>query len=72
LSSSNLQISDVTLAINEDQCAKQEIRHLTYETVFVLVVGEKRSSTSTFQCYGGPNSASETVSSLVGLRSKTE
>lgn len=50
LRSSKWQRSNATFGINEDQCVTAETRHTTYETVYLFVIGEVQSSSSTFQC----------------------
>jgi hypothetical protein len=57
LKSSNWQTTSGTFSINEDQCVTEESRHITPETVYLVVVGEKQSTTSTYQCYVNFNSA---------------
>lgn len=46
-----------TFSINEDQCATEENIHVTFETVYLVVVGEKQDSNSSYRCYVNFNSA---------------
>jgi hypothetical protein len=57
LRSSSWTTTSAQFAITEDQCVKTESRHTTSETVFVVAVGENKSSRSNLICKVQFNSA---------------